>query len=258
MLLLMLLLVGDSRRRAVYAVKLGHDPIQAVADAWYGNPAIDHEGAAPVIAEQMALTEIDGMKRAFRLAGSKVPPMDDATFDRIATGYAAEAREVADATWTVIQSKLVPAYAASRSQGVNEAVKAIRLAFKDAGVTKDDSSTLERGIERQVVQKFNVGLWRGANTIIDPKHHLVGFKHASVIDDGTTDICRERDGLTLPPEDPYWRTNWPGLHWGCRSIAFPLFGESIQASTRLPTIPPAPGFGLAPFRDLGSYFNVVR
>jgi hypothetical protein len=39
----------------------------------------------------------------------------------------------------------------------------------------------------------------------------------ALIDNRTTNRCRERDGLVVPIDDPFWNRNYPPNHWGCRS-----------------------------------------
>jgi hypothetical protein len=75
---------------------------------------------------------------------------------------------------------------------------------------------------------------------------VTGLRHLSVLDSGTTEICRERDGLQLPISDPYWRSGGvPSLHWRCRSVLEPLFHD-FEPSQWRPVTQPMPGFGMNP------------
>lgn len=260
-LLLLLLLSDEAERHAVAAVRLGHDPISAARNVWIGNPAIEQPGAAPLIAEQMAMVELAGINRARKLGRLTDPQLSDVTrfhpdqdaFAKAVTEHLPEARNVAALTWQIIEREL---RAVKYEPGIKQRVKNLRLAFDQAGVTKSHHDTLAIGIERQTVEKYNTGLWKGA-IAPDLGHRLAGFRHVSVIDAGTTEICRERDGLTLPADDPYWRDNWCPLHYGCRSIVLPLFGGDVKISEAYPEHPPALGFGKAPAVIMGSYFGVT-
>lgn len=113
-----------------------------------------------------------------------------------------------------------------------------------AKYSRSDSTGLELGAERQIVTASNAGLIGGALVRQDGPR-LEGFRHVSVIDDRTTKICTERDGLQLPARDAYWEINWPSLHWRCRSVIAPIFGP-FKASDWRPRTPPDVGFGLMP------------
>jgi SPP1 gp7 family putative phage head morphogenesis protein len=107
--------------------------------------------------------------------------------------------------------------------------------------SRSDSEGLRLGAERQIVSAHNAGLIAGAVTAYD----VTALRHVSVIDDATTVICRQRDGLVLYIDDPYWLANWPSLHWRCRSIVEPVRGPYV-VSTTYPMRPADDGFGVAP------------
>jgi uncharacterized protein with gpF-like domain len=84
---------------------------------------------------------------------------------------------------------------------------------------------------------------------------VTGLRHVSTVDDRTTAICLERDGLQLPLDDPYWQSNTPALHFRCRSVLVPLTHD-FEPSARLPTVPPMAGFGAAPAGFIQSFQRV--
>jgi hypothetical protein len=130
------------------------------------------------------------------------------------------------------------------ARGIVGAGGDVRAGMTIAGYTRESTNGLELGAERNIVTASNAGLLAAAIDDGDAGR-VTGLEHVSVLDDGTTEICRPRDGLMLPVSDPYWRRSWPSLHWRCRSIIRPLTG-SFQVSTALPTVPPMAGFGIAP------------
>jgi SPP1 gp7 family putative phage head morphogenesis protein len=255
LLALLLLLSDESEQHARFAIRTGNDSVSAARAVWLGDLRIDQPGAAPVLAEAMADVNAAGFRRGTRLAGASAPVTTPEDLDRLTTLYEPAARELAQRLWTGIELKLSPAVLRAQGQGVRAMLREIGLAFDGAGVSKDHARTIEVNVERAVVREYNAGMFRA---VIDPKHHLIGFLHKSVLDDVTTTICRQRDGLKLAFDNPYWKTNFPPLHYGCRSVLMPLFGDTIRESTQLPTEPPADGFGLAPSADLGSYFALTR
>lgn len=71
----------------------------------------------------------------------------------------------------------------------------------------------------------------------------------AVIDNATSTICRERNGVLLPADHPWWRFNYPPLHFECRSGARTLTRAQAEARgiTEAPTPePPQEGFGHEP------------
>jgi SPP1 gp7 family putative phage head morphogenesis protein len=142
------------------------------------------------------------------------------------------------------------------SQAATEMVNAILEAIQQAGgstlaeslllakYSRSDSTGLELGAERQIVTASNAGLLNGA-IVRHGRGGITGLRHVSVIDDGTTKICTDRDGLALPVLDTYWLLNYPSLHWRCRSTVVPIVGR-FKASNWRPRTPPDVGFGRMP------------
>jgi SPP1 gp7 family putative phage head morphogenesis protein len=55
---------------------------------------------------------------------------------------------------------------------------------------------------------------------------VIGVEFCAVMDERTTDICQERDGMVLPLGDPRIPVNTPPLHVNCRSLWLPVTGHS--------------------------------
>ena len=97
---------------------------------------------------------------------------------------------------------------------------------------------------RTIVTAYGDGMFSRYH---DAPYSLVPMlRHYSVLDKGTTTICRERDGLTLPADDPYWQRGIPTLHWNCRSIVMEA-PKGAKASDWRPVTPPQAGFGYPHF-----------
>lgn len=112
------------------------------------------------------------------------------------------------------------------------------------------------GIVRTNVQlAYNAGRYQQMS---DPDlMELRPYRQLDGIDDfRQSDICRSRDGITLPAKDPFWLTCWPPLHHGgCRTVVRSLakweLDDVPESKLSLPPNLPkvSPGFGLAP--DVG-------
>jgi hypothetical protein len=152
--------------------------------------------------------------------------------DELIRQYTPMAREAADA--------MVDTLTAETARAGGDVSEGLRL----AGYSRSNSTGLELGAERNVVTASNAGLFEGAAAKFG-LDAILGFRHVSFLDEVTTDICRERHGLSLPTAHRYWRDNWVSLHFHCRSWIVPLV-EPFTPSETLPTTPPMDGFGRAP------------
>ncbi len=81
----------------------------------------------------------------------------------------------------------------------------------------------------------------------DPRNRgfVQAYRFSAVIDDRTTDVCREMDDKVWPVDDPRWKSHTPPLHFNCRSLLFPItIDDDWEESGPLPKgVQPAPGFG---------------
>lgn len=74
----------------------------------------------------------------------------------------------------------------------------------------------------------------------------------AVVDGRETEICRVRDQVCRLADDPWWRANYPPLHYRCRSGVRSLTKRQAEArgiTVDLPETDPADGFGLAPIPE---------
>lgn len=103
----------------------------------------------------------------------------------------------------------------------------------------------------QVQEAYNAGRWR---QMTEPAvlRARPFWLYDAVLDRRTTAICRERDGKIYRADDPWWQTNYPPLHFRCRSGVRTLSAAEAEEfggeSRSKPRAEPHPGFGLAPNR----------
>jgi hypothetical protein len=249
LLFLLNLLADDSRQHAARAVRLGVDPAVAIQDVIVGRPALDQPGLAGAMAERMLEAYQGGVRRVMRLAGLS-PDLSIAIVEQSERDarreYNAYAVAVTQSLYQRIADKVTTALNENWMATVNQKVRAIREAMTRAGFTRLNPSQLEAFAEAAVLKGHNDGMFSGYfNRAVASR--IVGFRHVSVLDEATTSICDERDGLTLRRDNVYWLLNWPRLHFGCRSVVVPIFhGQPFEESDWLPTEPPMAGFGAAP------------
>lgn len=75
----------------------------------------------------------------------------------------------------------------------------------------------------------------------------------SVLDSGTTELCRTLNGTILPADDPFWQTHYPPNHFGCRAGVRTLTTKGAErrggVTPAPPSLPAAPGFRSLPSVD---------
>jgi len=87
------------------------------------------------------------------------------------------------------------------------------------------------------------------------------LEFVGITDARQTKICRARSGVIRPADDPWWSSNWPPLHFNCRSTVRAVHREEFETlglsiTRNLPSEPPAKGFGVHPLES-GSYWKLT-
>ncbi len=106
---------------------------------------------------------------------------------------------------------------------------------------------------------YNAGRAAEVMRLNPPYLEFVGIE-----DSRQTSICQDRSGTILPSSHPFWQSNWPPLHFNCRSTVRAVFEEEVDASREggtwdpdsgdsLPDSGPAKGFGGNPIETESFY-----
>ena len=94
------------------------------------------------------------------------------------------------------------------------------------------------------------------------------LEFVGIEDSRQTDICAERSGTILPASHPFWETNWPPLHFNCRSTVRSVYQAEVDAlrdadpdwrptaDESLATVTPGKGFGGNPVAS-GSFWKMT-
>jgi SPP1 gp7 family putative phage head morphogenesis protein len=107
---------------------------------------------------------------------------------------------------------------------------------------------LETLFRTSIQTAYSAGRWEQAT---DPEVAEMRpfFRFIATLDTRTTEICRPLHGTVLPQTDPFWRRNWPPLHFQCRSAVLSITEEDAagRGVTEKPASVIVPqGFGLTP------------
>lgn len=260
LLLLLLLLLDQARRFVAQSIRHGTDPIDRINDVIGGQPFLGLNGAAPLFAAAMADAWRAGYRRAHGFAGATVEAMPE--YQTLLKQYRGTAAETTTELYEAVTKAVRQSITESRANGLSVQRTAwwasrafTRFGFTDQSPqTVDPSSTGKPGYSAEgfatdaILTGYNGGYFNGLQAVIGS---VTAIRHRSVVDEKTSKICRERDGLTLAPSDPYWLFNWPSLHRHCRSCPLPVFTPNPVLSTVYPTHPPQAGYGVAPTMAFG-------
>jgi hypothetical protein len=249
-LLILLLLLADGLRYEIYR------DLRDGLELRYLETHLDRFAARATreIADSMAQAHRTAYFRLGKFTDGQIGRADADSTGNLSSSYRPQATEaakaMADSLRTAVLSGVAEQRAAASSVRVGLASDAdraiaglsdkavIKRAFDAAGYTAAHPQALDAGVERAIVGASNSGMYVAINSM----PIALGIRHVSIIDEATTDICRDRNGLTLPADHPYWRGNTPPLHWRCRSVLVPVSPQAEQSET-LPTVPPMAGFG---------------
>lgn len=68
------------------------------------------------------------------------------------------------------------------------------------------------------------------------------FEYSAILDDNTTEVCSEMNGVTWPADDERWNSFSPPLHYNCRSVLIPVVQGDEWRQSAAPDVEPAKGF----------------
>lgn len=247
LLLLLLGLMSTSRSHAVHAARIGAQPADAARMVIMGDRGGHFVGMPPVItAARLAAYKAGYASGAELVAeGAKGEAPSESDLSQAEESFRIQSEKYAADLADKIDVKIEAAQ--SKALGPAEEVAEIRRVFQAVQVTRKHYAQLATAVERIIVDGFGGGM-KKAYADIGGKDLIL--RHYSILDNGTTDICEDRDMLTLYADDAYWDANTPQLHWGCRSVVLPAEPGAVL-SNRYPTVPPSPGFGSGIFSAIG-------
>jgi len=93
----------------------------------------------------------------------------------------------------------------------------------------------------------------GRRLQIEKAQEVEYLEFVGIRDERQTEICRRRTGIIRPKDDPWWKRNWPPLHFNCRSTVRTIsryeverFGLRLTRKDHLPEEDLPSGFGFDP------------
>lgn len=116
------------------------------------------------------------------------------------------------------------------------------------GLAPDHAETVFRNFMQTA---YNGGRWEQFER---NKKAVPYLMFSAINDDRTTDICRKRNGIIRPVDDPFWARNAPQMHHRCRSTLISLTKSQAESRSQgknglnksAPDDKPADGWGNKP------------
>ncbi|MCF7495066.1 phage head morphogenesis protein [Vibrio sp. L5-1] len=110
---------------------------------------------------------------------------------------------------------------ASRS----ETLGSIRKLLEQEGLSQVNPYWLELHYRNNMMTAYNSGRW----TQIAYNDLVEFLVYSSVLDSGTTELCRKLDGVIKPKDDPFWESFYPPNHHKCRATVSVLSRKQYEA-----------------------------
>lgn len=144
-----------------------------------------------------------------------------------------------------------------RQAHVGQGIAELQAVFNKAGITPQNSYTLENIFRTQTQLAYGGGRWAALH---EPEidEILWGFEYSTVGDDRVRSSHYAMDGVRLPKDHSFWQSNFPPNGWSCRCQALEIFeGDDLAKASRI--IQPKPktvdGVKFHPEADRGFAFN---
>ncbi|EOW2077582.1 phage minor head protein [Vibrio mimicus] len=147
-------------------------------------------------------------------AMSAMVPTDSETYRQIEASMKLRAFTIANISSldAVDRVKKIYIKAIEEGQSRSEALNNLDKYLETQGISEANPYWLELHYRNNMMTAYNSGRW---TQIAD--NELVEFlTYVSVMDDGTTELCTELDGVTKQKSDEFWVTFYPPNHHKCR------------------------------------------
>lgn len=171
----------------------------------------------------------------------------------LAERYEAEAIRVTKSASASVEKRVQQSLLDTQGLHTADGVKGLRKAFVKAGLTPNNSFTLEAIFRTQTQMAYSAGRWH-ANQHPAIQEILWGYKYLTVGDDRVRPEHEALDGVTLPKDDPQWNVIYPPNGWACRCQVIEIFDEG-EDIVQPPQEAEIDGRDVIPGADKGFRFN---
>ena len=100
--------------------------------------------------------------------------------------------------------------------------------FDKIGISQSNPYHLELHFRNNIMSAYNAGRYRQ----IQDENLIEYLVYNSVLDDGTTKLCKELYGVIKPKNSDFWDTYHPLNHHKCRAIVSPMTKAQYQKTSQ--------------------------
>ncbi|HBC3388687.1 TPA: minor capsid protein [Vibrio parahaemolyticus] len=157
---------------------------------------------------------------------SSMIPADSKTYRQTEASMKLRAFTIANVSSLDAVNRVKKLYedALNEGQSRSEVLRNLDAYLEQVGIAEANPYWLELHYRNNMMTAYNAGRW---TQIAD--NDLVEFLvYTSVMDDGTTKLCRELDGVAKPKNDEFWIEFYPPNHHKCRGTVSVLTREQYD------------------------------
>lgn len=240
LLLLMLALAERTRLNVVRAIRVGADWPTALRNTFLGNASLDLPGGMAFLPRMMAEAAIAGFVSTGTSVGVALAPP---AVDELIPAYRPIATRALERTAEYLRSNVAQGLAdVADKDRISADSDSVGESFAKVGWTPEKPFGAKVNAEAAITRTYAIGMQAGVRA---PEVAAIttGLIFTAVLDNATTAICRARNGVVLPSDDPYWARSWPPLHMNCRSLVIPTIRKVTFTENPPESPPPTPGWG---------------
>jgi len=248
---------GDNSDRISQAVRAGMRPlIQLLTEGMTTAHLAGHSRSRTLVPKEVALALFDSASpynTAVRVLEERLKIKPERLTD-VELAYDVTSIRVVQEASDAVERKLQESILESTRSGatVKEGKASLRRAFTAAGISPQNSFTLEAIFRTQTQLAYNAG-WSQADSHPALQEILWGYKYVTVGDDRVRDEHVGFEGVTLPKDDPFWNVAWPPNGWACRCAVISIYEQ--QPVVPVPDTVDVDGEDVAPQVSRGFRFN---
>jgi len=142
---------------------------------------------------------------------------------------------------------------------VQQGIAEMKKAFEAQGIVPSHPYLLENLVRTQISLAYNAGRW-SVNQEAAVQEILWGYEYVTVGDDRVRPNHAAMDGIKLPKDDSFWKTNWPPNGYSCRCSVIEIFIDESPKEKRAEPMIDESGNIIKTEADIGWAFNpgIVR
>ncbi|WP_367971596.1 phage minor head protein [Vibrio scophthalmi] len=154
-------------------------------------------------------------------------PLDQKTYQRLEANLKLRAFTIASVMGEDSMQRVKKYYtdALALGQSKSEVMQSIDGLLSRAGITESNPYYLELHYRNNMMSAYNFGRW----TQVEHNELVEYLMYSSVLDDGTTELCKHLDKTVKPKSDSFWKKYYPPNHHKCRAIVMAIAAEMYNA-----------------------------